>query len=112
PHLQTLTEKATPIALEGETKPKPPTLILSIDQSEELFLAEGQDEAQPFLTLLRELIVADAPDVIALFTVRSDNYERLQLANELEGVRQETFSLAPMPKGVYAEVIKGPVRRL
>ena len=32
-------------------KSKPPTLILSIDQGEELFLAEAQDEAQPFLAL-------------------------------------------------------------
>jgi hypothetical protein len=30
----------------------------------------------------------------------------------LEGVRQETFSLPPIPKGEYAEVIKGPARRL
>jgi hypothetical protein len=43
---------------------------------------------------------------------RSDNYERLQLAKELEGVHQETLSLPPMPKGSYAEVVKGPARRL
>src|SRR5262249_56648701 len=54
----------------------------------------------------------DAPAVIAVFTIRSDNYERLQLAKELEGVRQQTLSLPPMPKGSYAEVIKGPARRL
>ena len=45
-------------------------------------------------------------------TTRSDTYERLQLAKELEGVRQQTLSLPPMPKGSYAEVIKGPARRL
>ena len=93
-------------------KPKPPALVLSIDQGEELFLAEAQDEAQPFLALLRDLLIEDAPAVIAVFTIRSDNYERLQLAKELEGVRQQTFSLPPMPKGSYAEVIKGPARRL
>jgi hypothetical protein len=42
-----------------------PTLVIAIDQGEELFLAEAQGEAQPFLALLRDLVVADAPAVIA-----------------------------------------------
>jgi len=107
-----LAQKKTPAASDPAGTPKAPTLVLSIDQSEELFLAEGQREAQPFLALLRDLVTADAPAVIALFTIRSDNYERLQLAGELEGVRQQTLSLPPMPKGSYAEVVKGPARRL
>ena len=110
--LSMLAQKATPAASDTAVTPKAPTLVLSIDQGEELFLAEGQQEAQPFLALLRDLVTADAPAVIALFTIRSDNYERLQLAKELEGVRQQTLSLPPMPKGSYAEVIKGPARRL
>ena len=109
--LQALVEKATPSAPDAETAGKPPTLILSIDQAEELFLAEAH-QAQPFLVLLRDLLNDDAAAVIAVFTIRSDNYERLQLAPELEGIHQDTFSLPPMPKGSYAEVIKGPARRL
>jgi hypothetical protein len=112
PLLQAFAEKATSKALAADAKPKPPALILSIDQAEELFLAEAQDEAQPFLALLRDLLIEDAPAVIAVFTIRSDNYERLQLAPELEGVRQDMLSLPPMPKGSYAEVVKGPARRL
>src|SRR4029077_16476198 len=112
PLLQALAEKATPKALDADAKPKPPALIVSIDQAEELFLAEAQDEAQPFLALLRDLLIEDAPAVIAVCTIRSDNYERLQLAPELEGVRQDMLSLPPMPKGSYAEVIKGTARRL
>ena len=112
PLLQALADKATPMDLDTGAKPKPPALILSIDQGEELFLAEAKDEAQPFLALLRDLLNEDVPAVIAVFTIRSDNYERLQLAKELEGVRQEMLSLPPMPKGSYAEVIKGPARRL
>jgi formylglycine-generating enzyme required for sulfatase activity len=112
PLLQSLADKATPAALDHDIKPKPPTLIISIDQGEELFLADGQDEARTFLTLLRELLCDDTPALIVLFTIRSDSYERLQLAKELEGVRQEMLNLPPMPKGSYAEVIKGPVARL
>jgi formylglycine-generating enzyme required for sulfatase activity len=112
PLLQSLVDKATPGAPDTDTKLKPPTLVLSIDQAEELFLAEAQDEAQAFLALLRDLLDTDTPGVIAVFTIRSDNYERLQLAKELQGARQEMLSLPPMPKGSYAEVVKGPAERL
>jgi CHASE2 domain-containing sensor protein len=36
----------------------------------------------------------------------------LQAAPSLEGIKQHTFSLGPMPKGAYQEVIEGPARRL
>jgi len=110
--LSTLVQNATPAAVDASVMPKAPTLVLSIDQGEELFLTEGQQEARPFLSILRGLVTAEAPAVIALFTIRSDNYERLQLAEELRGVRQQTLSLPPMPRGSYAEVIKGPAQRL
>jgi formylglycine-generating enzyme required for sulfatase activity len=112
PLLQTLAEKATPFAIDAGAISKAPALVLSIDQGEELFVTEAQDEARTFLALLHDLVVTDEPAVIVIFTIRSDNYERLQLAEELEGVRQEIFSLPPMPRGSYAEVIKGPARRL
>jgi formylglycine-generating enzyme required for sulfatase activity len=112
PLLKALADKATPSALDADAKPTTPTLILSVDQGEELFLAEGQDEARAFLVLLHDLLIQDEPAIIAVFTIRSDNYERLQLVKELEGLRQQTFSLPPMPKGSYSEVIKGPALRL
>jgi formylglycine-generating enzyme required for sulfatase activity len=112
PMLQSLSESATPATLDHDIKTKPPTLIISIDQGEELFLAEGQDEARAFLTLLRDLLRQDSPSLVALFTIRSDAYEPLQLAKELDDIRQETFSLPAIPKGSYAEVIKGPALRM
>src|SRR5262249_35742613 len=107
-----LAEKATPSALGADLKPLAPTLLLSIDQGEELFLAETQDEAQAFLALLRELLVEDAPALIAVLAIRSDSYGHLQEAKALDGVRKLPFDLGPMPKGSYADVIKGPARRL
>lgn len=65
-----------------------------------------------FLALLRDLLSSDSPAVIAVFTIRSDNYERLQTAPTLADVHQHTLSLPSMPKGSYAEVVKGPIRRL
>jgi hypothetical protein len=107
-----LAQKATRVTFAQESKPRPPTLVISIDQGEELFLAEGKVEAQAFLILLRDLLCHDDPSLIALITIRSDAYEALQLAQEFEGVRQEILNLPPMPKGSYADVIRGPARRL
>jgi hypothetical protein len=52
------------------------------------------------------LISSDEPAIIVVLTIRSDGYERLQLAKELEVCGSER--LPPMPSGSYAEVIKGP----
>jgi TIR domain len=89
-----------------------PALVISIDQSEELFLAEGACEAQHFLALIKELTLTSALTIIALFTIRSDSYERLQTAKPIEGLKQETFPLPPMPRGSYETIIEGPARRL
>src|SRR6185369_5088491 len=106
PLLKTLVAKATPAG--SDDKPKAPTVVISIDQGEELFLTDGQDEAQALLTLLRDLSKEDAPGIIVLFTIRSDTYELLQQANPVAEIRKFPFDLGPMPKGSYADVIKGP----
>ena len=108
--LKLLVDKATPSTL--DIKPKPPTLIISIDQGEELFLAEGQSEAGALLSILRDLTGQESTELIVLFTIRSDSYERLQQSNPVAEVQKSPFDLSPMPKGSYAEVIKGPARRL
>jgi hypothetical protein len=90
----------------------PPTIIIPVDQAEELFTADGAKEGALFMALLRELSTVDLPAVIALFTVRSDNYEPLQTAPALEGLRLHIFNLPPMPQGNYATVITGPTARL
>ena len=117
PLLAELVTAATPPRLADEdTATRPPTVVLSIDQGEELFLAEGAEEAQAFLTLLRALVDTQTPDVIALFTIRTDSYEPLQSAQgpagALASIKQMTLSLPPMPQGAYAQVIEGPVARL
>jgi hypothetical protein len=112
PLLITLAENARPPALSDMLAQKPPALVLSIDQGEELFLAEGAEEAEKFLSLLKDLLTAPAPDVIILVTIRSDSYKRLQMAKPLEGVKQDTMSLPPVPQGSYADIIEGPVGRL
>ena len=89
-----------------------PRMVLAIDQGEELFLAEGQEEANGFLDLIRDLAAAPDSALIVIFTIRSDAFERLQTAPALDGLNPQTFSLPPMPRGAYQTVIEGPARRL
>ena len=111
PLLRRLADEATPISSD-DGRTAAPALIVCVDQAEELFLTEAQDEAQAFLALLRGLLIEDAPAIIAIFTIRSDNYERLQLAGQLEGLHQEMLNLPTMRKGSYAEVVKRPAQQL
>ena len=90
---------------------RPPTLVLPIDQGEELFGTDGRDEADRLLELLAEL--AGRPDLplLLLFTIRSDSYERLQTAPQFEELRPRTYGLGPMPRGAYQTLIEGPAAR-
>jgi formylglycine-generating enzyme required for sulfatase activity len=112
PLLARLVEAARLPLLADGAEAKAPIIVLPIDQGEELFLAEGSAEADALLAILRDLLANDPPAVLALFTIRSDSYERLQTAKALDGIRQETMSLPPMPRGAYQQVIEGPAERL
>jgi WD40 repeat protein len=110
--LAALVTDAQRARLADDQEAPPPILVLPIDQGEELFGAEGSEEAEQLLALLSRLVTADTPGLLVLFTIRSDHYERLQTAKALEGIRQDTFSLPPLPRGSYQAVIEGPVERL
>lgn len=91
---------------------KAPTIVIPIDQAEELYFSEGIEEAQLLSKLLGELTSEDDPAVIAIVTIRSDAYEHLQLDPVLGALDHKYLNLPPMPQGSYSEVILGPVRRL
>jgi WD40 repeat protein len=112
PVLQDIVDAATPKTSDADAPAKPPMLVISVDQGEELFRAEGHDEAQRLLDLLRGLLDDAAPALIVVIAIRSDSYAQLQEAKALEGLRKVPFDLGPMPHGSYAEVIKGPATRL
>lgn len=93
-----------------------PSIVISIDQAEELFNPDGQAEAARFLELLGGVLApadaAPARRVLAIATIRSDRYELLQATPHLAGVKQALFSLAPMPPAEFKSVIEGPARRV
>jgi Novel STAND NTPase 1/WD domain, G-beta repeat len=90
---------------------KPPTIVLAIDQAEELGRPEGAGEGAALMELIRDLTREDSPALIAIFAIRSDSYDALEHAKPLEGLSQTTLPLLPMPRGAYKDVIEGPARR-
>ncbi|WP_424407885.1 tetratricopeptide repeat protein [Pasteurella sp. PK-2025] len=88
-----------------------PTLILPLDQAEELF-TEQHEQTQVFLQLIAQLICRQKVDLLLLATIRTDAYAALQASPELEGIEQYPFSLPRIAKGAFQQIIEGPAKLL
>ena len=112
--LQTLAHKQ----LGSDTAP--PTIVLSIDQGEELFNEDGREEAERLLTMLGEILthveeadhtaLAARKRLLAVMAIRSDAYERVQTASALSAVKHNPFNLKPLGREEFKAVIEGPAR--
>ncbi len=92
----------------------PPTLVLPIDQAEELFGVDAGEQASALLDVLAGLLDRDdnSLPMIVIATIRADRYEPLQTAPQLATVQVRPFDdLKPMPQAQFKEVICGPARR-
>ena len=99
----------------------PPTILIGLDQAEELFGKESGEEAGQLLTLLGRLIGQApgeqsnvsplTPRVMILAAIRSDSYEGLQTASALSRIKQMPFNLPPLAPAEYKMVIEGPAAR-
>jgi len=88
----------------------PPTLILAIDQAEELFTPDAGQEAAKLCQHLAAALTR-GPVTIGLLTIRSDRFSLLQ-NDKLLGTLLEPFNLPPMPATVYRDAILRPARLL
>ena len=92
-----------------------PTLLLPLDQGEELFSADAGPQSPQFLQIMAGLLRQEAgitPGLIVAVTIRADRYEPLQTAQQLAGIQNVVFDdLKPMPPAGFKEVITGPARR-
>src|SRR5271170_6256813 len=87
----------------------PPTILLALDQGEELFNEEGREEAKRFIHILTRTLTAD-PRTLAILVVRSDSFSLVQGDPGLAALPKETFTLDMMLQGSYRAVIEGPAR--
>jgi WD40 repeat protein len=90
-----------------------PTLVLPIDQAEELFGVDASEQAAALLDVLAGLLDPDdSLPMIVIATIRADRYEPLQTAPQLATIQVRPFDdLKPMPQAQFKEVICGPARR-
>ena len=95
-----------------------PTLVVPLDQAEELFSAEAGPEAINLLGLIRDLLATPedaatpALRLVVAATIRTDRYEAMQTAEELSGAHTKLFNdLRPMRAARFRQVIEGPARR-
>ena len=99
--------------LVGGAKPQvdhPPTLVLPIDQAEELFAPNADSEAGRLRQHLATALTR-GPDTIGLLTIRSDQFSQLQ-SDEFLGPLLEPFNLAPVPATIYRDAIVRPAARI
>src|SRR5215211_7143330 len=92
-------------SLSGETT-QPPTIILAVDQSEELFNDEGRDESRRFIEIVSHTLETD-PRVLAIMVIRSDSFPQLQTEPRLAELAKDTFTLDMMLQSSYRAVIEG-----
>ncbi|MGC2378813.1 MAG: hypothetical protein WA622_17015 [Mycobacterium sp.] len=94
----------------------PPTIVLPLDQAEELLSPDGAGPADRFLGLMKDLVAPSEGarlDMIVAATIRSDRFPGLQTRPELTDIETELFGeLKPMPTERYEDVIKGPAERV
>lgn len=84
------------------------SILLAIDQGEELFLHSDPEERNLFLHLLNAALGQDLP-YIGLMAVRSDGLAAIQSEERL-ALALEQLSLPPLPLERLEEVIRGPAR--
>ena len=83
-------------------------ILITIDQSEELFGAAEKSEAEKFLKVLNALLDERLPFLVVL-TLRSDYLGELQETPALTAPFEE-FSLKPMPLARVRDIVEGPAR--
>ena len=97
-----------------------PTIVLSIDQGEELFARDGRQEAERVLRAIRCALMPMPPAAAAttsirppllIVAIRSDAYEQLQMEKSLYGIGSCLFDLRPLNRSEYKSVIEGPAMR-
>jgi hypothetical protein len=106
--LDTLRDIGQVPGLSGEA-PSPPTIVLALDQGEELFNEEGRDEAERFLEILTRTLRAD-PRTLAILAMRSDSFPLVQAHPSLAALPKDTLTLDMMLESSYRAAIEDPAR--
>jgi hypothetical protein len=93
-----------------------PTVVLPLDQAEELFTDDAGEQASAFLRLLGQLVEPDADaaglGLIVVATIAADDYPTMRAAPELAALESLLFEdLTPISATQITDIITGPVAR-
>jgi hypothetical protein len=83
------------------------SVLLTIDQGDELFQPAVSKQLVPFFQLLKQINESN-PSIIVLFILRSDYLGKFQ--NNAASLRVVYFSLGPFPKERIRQIMEGPAR--
>jgi WD40 repeat protein len=86
-----------------------PTVVLLIDQAEELLNEEGRTESDQFLEIVARTLDLEK-GLIVVLAIRSDAYPQFQNKPGLVAVPREPFDLPPLLEGSLRLVIEGPAK--
>ena len=99
--------RAARVAALVQNTGKLPTVVIPVDQGEELFSEEGRQEAGRFMDLIGAASTQDS-GVIVIVAMRSDSFPYLQNEPKLVSVRKAPLDLPALPVGSMRVVIEGP----
>ena len=86
------------------------TILVSVDQAEEIARAEGQS-GDALADYLRAALSATASKWLVACTVRTDSFPELQAHRRFRGLEARSFDLRAMPTFRFDSVIEQPARR-
>ena len=84
------------------------TVLLMIDQCEELLASGANEEGDQFLAFLRAVLDREDSSLMVLATLRSDFLGSFQEHQAVRGLRVEPFAVPQMAVDDFAPVIEGP----
>lgn len=86
------------------------TVLLTVDQAEELTGGDGGSQAEPFLGRLRAAVEAPASPLMVIFTVRADLLGTFHKYPAVRGFEMADLRVGPVPKERLLEIVEGPAR--
>ena len=84
------------------------TVVLAIDQAEELFGYSDAQKSRAFLQCLRGALEAGGHRLMAIATMRSDSLGSFQTHPDLQDFAYEPLTVAPVPLRDLPQIIEGP----
>ena len=85
------------------------TILISVDQAEEMARAEG-DSGEALADYLRASMASPSPWRLA-FTIRTDSFPELQAHRRFQGLEARGYDLRALPVFRFNDVVEAPARR-